>query len=299
MLTRGHRPRPQTTRSPATTSPTPSSPGDPHPVPLVRVRIDLAYDGTDFSGWAFQPGRRTVQATLQDALTRLLPVESVALTVAGRTDAGVHATGQVAHADLPAVPEVRRLNAVLPQDVRVRSTRSVSVEFDARFAALWRRYEYRLTDAPADPRRRRFVLSWTAPLDVGRMQEAAAGLVGLHDFAAYCRHRPDATTLREIRSLDIARVPGDEISVTVQADAFCQAMVRSLVGALLAVGDGRRPSSWPALLLNQTERCGEVAVAPAHGLTLVQVGYPPAEQWAERAALTRHRRDQVVVDRIR
>jgi tRNA pseudouridine38-40 synthase len=234
-----------------------------------------------------------VQAVLQEALTRLLPVESVSLTVAGRTDAGVHATGQVAHADLPAVPELRGLNAILPADVRVRSTRSVPVEFDARFAAIWRRYEYRLTDAPVDPRRRGFVLSWPVSLDIERMRAAGVGLVGLHDFAAYCRHRPDATTLREVQSLSIARVEDGEISVVVQADAFCQAMVRSLVGALLAVGDGRRPSAWPASLLSQTERCGEVSVAPAHGLTLVQVGYPPAEQWADRAAVTRHRRDQV------
>jgi tRNA pseudouridine38-40 synthase len=230
---------------------------------------------------------------LQDALHRLLPVESVSLTVAGRTDAGVHATGQVAHADLPALPEVRRLNAILPVDVRVRSARLVPVEFDARFAAIWRRYEYRLTDVPADPRRRRFVLSWPTPLDIGRMREAAAGLVGLHDFAAYCRHRPEATTLREVQSLHITRVEDGEVTVTVQANAFCQAMVRSLVGALLAVGDGRRASSWPASLLSQTERSGAVAVAPAHGLTLLQVGYPPAQEWAERAALTRRRRDHL------
>jgi tRNA pseudouridine38-40 synthase len=267
--------------------------------PQQRVRLDLSYDGTDFSGWARQPDRRTVQDVVEAALATVLRVPTVGLTVAGRTDAGVHATGQVAAADVPqpvwqAEGErlVGRLAAVLPPDVRVSAIRAVPDEFDPRFAALWRRYEYRICDAPwgVDPLRRRFVLGWPRSLDTGAMAQAAAQLTGLHDFAAFCRHREGATTIRRLDQLAIERV-GPEIACTVVADAFCHAMVRSLVGALLAVGDGRQPAAWPAALLALTERASAVNVAPPHGLTLVAVGYPPDDQLAARAAETRARRN--------
>jgi tRNA pseudouridine38-40 synthase len=260
----------------------------------VRVRLDISYDGTDFSGWAVQPGRRTVQGELEAALCTLLRLPEVPLTVAGRTDAGVHATGQVAHADVPDLPPdlVRRLAAVLPIDLRVRAVSQVPVEFDARFAALWRRYAYRITDAPwgAEPARRGQVLAWPRPLDAGAMSSAAHRLLGLHDFAAFCRRREGATTKRTLQRLDVTR-DGDEITCTVGADAFCHSMVRSLVGALLAVGDGRRPAEWPASLLQLDRRADDVPVAPAHGLTLVEVGYPADAELAARAELTRARRD--------
>jgi tRNA pseudouridine38-40 synthase len=269
---------------------------------LVRVRLDVAYDGTDFSGWAPQPDRRTVAGVLLGELTRLLgPVEG--LTVAGRTDAGVHATGQVCHVDVRAAAWVgvadtlvRRLAGLLPADVRVLAAAEVPGTFDARFGALARRYEYRVTDAPwgADPLQARYTLAWPRPLDLPSLAAASAGLVGEHDFAAYCRRKEHGTTIRTLTALDWRREPDGVLVAAVEADAFCQAMVRSLVGALLPVGDGRRPAAWPGALLGRSVRANEVAVAPPHGLTLVAVRYPadPAE-YAARAELTRNRRSRV------
>ncbi|WBB92771.1 tRNA pseudouridine(38-40) synthase TruA [Verrucosispora sp. WMMC514] len=267
----------------------------------TRVRLDVAYDGTAFSGWAAQPGRRTVAGVLVEALDLVLGTGVAAgLTVAGRTDAGVHASGQVCHLDLPVdvwrAHEgrlLRRLARLLPTDVRVRAMGAVPASFDARFSATFRRYEYRVTDAPwgADPLRRHETLAWPRALDLDRLAAAAAGLVGEHDFAAYCRRKENATTLREVTRLDWRRDADGILVATVQADAFCQAMVRSLVGAMLVAGDGRRPVRWPADLLTRRERASEVTVAPAHGLTLVAVGYPddPAE-YARRAEATRRLR---------
>lgn len=225
---------------------------------------------------------------LSEALTRIVRVP-VTLTVAGRTDAGVHANGQVAHADLPLAPEPRRLNGVLPPDVRVMAARAVPAEFDARFSALWRRYVYRISDGVTSPLRRRYVLSWRRALDVEAMARAAAKLLGEHDFVAFCRRREGTTSVRHLASFDVARDRA-EVVCTVEADAFCHSMVRSLVGALLAVGDGRRDEAWPASLLERSGRAGEVTVAPPHGLTLVAVGYPQDAELAGRAAQTRRLR---------
>ena len=267
----------------------------------TRIRLDLAYDGTDFSGWAAQPGRRTVAGVLEETFARLFgPGTATGLTVAGRTDAGVHATGQVCHLDLPSAAWDRladslliRLAGLLPGDVRVRAATPVPGDFDARFSATSRRYEYRVTDAPygAEPLRRHEVLAWPRPLDLTRLNQAGAGMLGEHDFAAYCRRKEHATTVREITRLDWRREPDGVLVGTVQADAFCQSMVRSLVGGLLVAGDGRRPVQWPASLLDRRERAGEVLVVSPHGLTLVAVGYPadPAE-YAHRAQLTRRLR---------
>ncbi|MEO3775976.1 tRNA pseudouridine(38-40) synthase TruA [Micromonospora sp. B11E3] len=267
----------------------------------TRLRLDVAYDGTDFSGWAAQPTRRTVAGVLTATLDLVLGAGvATGLTVAGRTDAGVHATGQVCHLDLPSDvwrgfegSLLRRLARLLPTDVRVRAMTPVPADFDARFSATFRRYEYRVTDAPygAEPLRRHEVLAWPKRLDLDLLNAAAAGLVGEHDFAAYCRRKENATTLREVTRLDWRRDPDGLLVATVQADAFCQAMVRSLVGAMLVAGDGRRPVDWPGGLLSRRERSSEVTVAPAHGLTLVAVGYPddPAE-YARRADLTRRLR---------
>jgi tRNA pseudouridine38-40 synthase len=234
-----------------------------------------------------------VQGVLEDALRTVLRLPAVPLTVAGRTDAGVHATGQVVHCDLPALPDdlLRRLAGVLPADVRVRAAREVPAEFDARFAALWRRYVYAIGDAPGgvDPLRRRQVLAWPRRLDEAGMADAASRLLGLHDFTAFCRRRERATSVRTLTRLSVERL-GEEVACTVQADAFCHSMVRSLVGGLIAVGEGRRPVDWPASLLGRDRRADEVPVAPAHGLTLVAVGYPPDDQLAARATATRARR---------
>ncbi len=267
----------------------------------VRLRLGVAYDGTDFCGWADQPGRRTVQGTLETALSRILRTDSARLTVAGRTDAGVHARGQVCHLDterhaLRAVEGDlgrlgRRLNRMLPADVRVRAVSPAPEGFDARFSALWRRYAYRLCDSPgsADPLLRRHTLAWPRRLDDTAMNDAAALLVGQHDFAAFCKRRIGATTVRALLELSWAR-DGDVLTARVVADAFCHHMVRSLVGALIAVGEGRRAVEWPAHVLAGRVRHPGVTVVPATGLTLEEVAYPPVDLLGERAAETRNRR---------
>lgn len=256
----------------------------------MRYRLDIAYEGTDFSGWARQPDRRTVCATIEDVLSTLLR-HDVRLVVAGRTDAGVHAQGQVAHADLPTAPTVERLARALPEDVRVTAIRRVPAAFDARFSALRRHYVYRVTDAPAraNPLLRNQVLPWPRSIELTALTEASDLLLGEHDFAAFCRRREGATTVRELQRLQWTRT-GDLVEAHVSADAFCHSMVRSLVGALLAVGEGRKPVGWPASLLRSTERPSAVTVAPARGLTLVGVDYPPDEELAARAAITRNLR---------
>ncbi|MEU4542462.1 tRNA pseudouridine(38-40) synthase TruA [Nonomuraea dietziae] len=276
---------------------------------MVRLRLDLGYDGADFSGWARQPGRRTVQGELEDALGTILRLgDAVSLTVAGRTDAGVHARGQVAHVDLPgasfdelvrdpqpsSVDErlpalLRRLAGVLPPDVRVHRVSVAPEGFDARFSALSRRYVYRVQDAPGgvDPLRRGEIVWHLRPLDLDAMIAGAAHLLGEHDFAAFCKKREGATTIRELQRLDWVRTPEGVLEATVVADAFCHSMVRALVGCLLAVGDGRRPREWPAQVLAGAVRDSGVHVAPAHGLCLEEVGYPPPAELAARAAATR------------
>jgi tRNA pseudouridine38-40 synthase len=263
--------------------------------PGSRLRLDIAYDGTSFSGWARQTGKRTVEQSVADALATVLRLGSPPrLVVAGRTDAGVHATGQVAHVDVdqPVDPAqlCRRLAGVLPSDVVVRSVCVAADCFDARFAALGRRYRYRITDGPVDPLRRHDTLRWNKPLDEALMHEAAQALVGEHDFAAYCRPRPDASTVRNLREITVSRVDAGVVAVEVYADAFCHNQVRAMVGALLAVGDGRRPVEWPGEVLAAGVRDSAVSVAPPHGLTLVAVDYPPDSELAARVAVTRARR---------
>ncbi|MCD4536235.1 tRNA pseudouridine(38-40) synthase TruA [Nocardioides sp. cx-169] len=261
----------------------------------MRLRIECAYDGTDFHGWATQPGLRTVQEVLDHALATVLRVDSVATVCAGRTDAGVHARGQVVHVDVEHLPPnlLRRLNGVLPADVRVRTVAEAAPGFDARFSALWRRYAYRVADDAAlvDPLTRRHVLVWSRPLDLDAMNEASAPLVGRHDFASFCKRREGATTIRTLLELGWSRSPEGVAVATVRADAFCHSMVRALVGCLLAVGDGRRSPSWAGEILRAEARDPSVAVAHAHGLTLEEVAYPPDSELAARATTTRARRD--------
>jgi tRNA pseudouridine38-40 synthase len=268
---------------------------------VVRVRLDLSYDGTEFSGWAAQPGQRTVEGVLSETLGHVLRLpEAVRLTVAGRTDSGVHARGQVAHADVPADAwtahadaVLRRLGRALPPDIRVRSIDVAPDGFNARFSALWRRYAYRICDDPAraDPLRRRDTLWHPRLLDLAAMNEAASLLLGEHDFAAFCRKREGATTVRALRRLAWER-DADGVAVGgVVADAFCHNMVRALVGALLPVGEGDRPVSWPAEVLAAAVRDPAVRVVPAHGLSLEEVRYPSPDQLAARAALTRRVRE--------
>lgn len=284
----------------------------------IRLRLDIAYDGTDFSGWAAQPRLRTVQGELETALATVFGKhgEPPRLIVAGRTDVGVHALGQVAHLDLtPAQlasldrphrggagaarslgPEAlaRRLNGIagLKSDVVVTRSALADPGFDARFSALWRRYEYRIADAGAlhDPRRRSHTLWHPAALDVETMDAAARSLLGLHDFAAYCRPREGATTIRTLQDFRWSRDADGVLVAGVQADAFCHSMVRALVGACVAAGEGKMPADRPAAIRDATTRTSEFIVMPARGLTLLEVGYPDAAELAERAIQTRARR---------
>ena len=275
---------------------------------FVRLRLDIAYDGTDFAGWAAQARQRTVAGTLDEALSTVFRTP-VQVRAAGRTDSGVHATGQVAHVDVPGdalsnayprttragdsefLPLVRRLARLLPQDVRALDIGRAAPGFDARFSALRRHYVYRLSTSPygVEPQETRYVTAWPRTLDVDAMAGASRDLLGLHDFAAFCRHRDGATTIRDLQRLDWSQ-DGDRITADVIADAFCWSMVRSLVGALLAVGEHRREPGWCATLLTSTHRSSDFAAAPPHGLTLVGVDYPPDDELAARTKVTRELR---------
>lgn len=275
------------------------------PRPVTRLRLDIAYDGTEFAGWAVQAGQRTVAGVLDEALSTVFRTP-VALRAAGRTDTGVHATGQVAHVDVPAdaiphayprmarpldtefLPLVRRLSRLLPTDVRVTDIVRAPAGFDARFSALRRHYIYRLSTAPygVQPQLARYVTPWPRPLDVDAMNAASRELIGLNDFAAFCRFREGATTIRDLQRLDWSR-SGELITAHVTADAFCWSMVRSLVGALLAVGEGRRDPAWCAGLLKASRRSSDFAAAPPQGLTLVGVDYPLDDQLEARITVTR------------
>jgi tRNA pseudouridine38-40 synthase len=271
--------------------------------------LDLGYDGTEFAGWAAQPGQRSVEETLAGALGTILRLESAPrLVVAGRTDAGVHASGQVAHVDLPLAawlafpgrsarapePELLvRLAGVLPADLRVHRAAVAPSGFEARFSALRRRYAYRICDDPAGvpPLRRHDVLGHRRPLNVAAMSAAAQSLVGLNDFAAFCRRRQGATTIRTLLHYDWQRDDAGFLVATVIADAFCHSMVRALVGVVLPVGDGRRPVGWPAQVLAGAVRHPAVTVAAARGLVLEEVVYPDDAGLAERAAQARTLRE--------
>jgi tRNA pseudouridine38-40 synthase len=270
----------------------------------VRLRLDLAYDGTDFHGWARQPGLRTVQGILEAALAQVLRVEAVSVTCAGRTDTGVHARGQVTHLDVddetltrsagrstrpPAEALVRRLNGILPDDVRVLRAAEAPPGFDARFSAVWRRYAYRIADDPTlvDPLVRRSVLAWPRRLDLVAMNEAATLLRGEHDFAAFCKKREGATTIRTLLDLSWSRDEAGRAVAAVRADAFCHNMVRALVGAMITVGEGRREPSWAGEVLAAGVRDPRVTVVHAHGLTLEEVAYPADEELAAQAAAAR------------
>jgi tRNA pseudouridine38-40 synthase len=279
---------------------------------VVRLRIDLGYDGTEFVGWAKQPGLRSVETELEDAIRTVCRLtEPPRVSAAGRTDAGVHARAQVVQVDLPAdamgisPAEIfiesltYRLRGILPRDIVVRSVQFAPPGFDARFSALSRRYRYRVCDDPSelDPWRRHDTLEYPRPLDVDVLNAAARLFIGRHDFAAFCRKRPRATTIRTVLDAQWERArhrrtaePTATIKLSITADAFCHSMVRSLVGGMLSVGDGRRDLTWLAEYLAGQVRGPDVMVAPARGLILDHVEYPPTDLLAERAALTRARR---------
>lgn len=268
---------------------------------LLRVRLDLAYDGADFSGWARQPQLRTVQGELAAAVARVLRIPHPRIVVAGRTDAGVHALGQVCHIDVPegawldAPTALRRLNAVLPGDVRVLAAQVAPPGFDARFSALYRRYEYLISDSGRlDPRARGGVWLSRHELDVAAMHTAAHVLLGEHDFAAFCRARPEASSVRTVLAAGVQRRadPRDPrlIAIGITADAFCHSMVRSVVGALHAVGTGGLDVDELGRILAEARRVPRFTTAPAHGLALMEVGYPPVDRLAAQADRARRYR---------
>lgn len=264
---------------------------------LIRLRLDIAYDGRLFVGWAKQTDLRSVQGELERTIGFLVGQE-VELTCAGRTDAGVHARGQVAHLDVPngTVLDVARVNRALPDDIRVTAITVAHPDFDARFSAIWRRYTYRVADDAVGPLplERKWTLRHPKRLDEARMNEAAQALVGEHDFAAFCKPRDFATTIREIQHLQWSRDDEDAAVMTIQADAFCHSMVRAVAGALIAVGDGRKPPHWVKEILDAGGRPSGVTVMPPHPLVLEAVGYPSDDELAKRANETRMLRTREV-----
>ncbi|WP_312179857.1 tRNA pseudouridine synthase A [Arthrobacter sp.] len=293
---------------------------------FLRIRLDLSYDGAPFAGWAAQPGRRTVQGTLEAALAVLIR-RPVRVTVAGRTDAGVHARSQVVHFDLtesewrslarddqdPAIALRRRLRGVLNREltlplkdagasrraagalagaIEVRGVSEAPAGFDARFSALWRRYSYRIADREAawDPLFRNISLWYKVPVDEDAMNQAAAGVLGIQDFLSFCKPRVGATTIRELQEFSFTRGPDGVLTAHLQADAFCHNMVRSLIGGALLVGAGERRPQWLAERMFARIRDSKSILAPPHPLVLEEVRYPDAEQLLIRAEMTRARR---------
>jgi len=262
-----------------------------------RLRIDLAYDGTNFSGWAIQPDRRTVQACIQEAISKIARV-NVETIVAGRTDAGVHATGQVIHVDVPEEMGIDdlgyKLNRILDEDVRINGIEIAPPAFHARFSALRRYYEYRILDENKviQPLARLNTASWYRPLDMDLMNRASALLLGTHNYAAFCKYREGATTIRTLETYQWRRDAEGVLVADVVADAFCYSMVRNLVGAIVCVADGRKDPEWITTLLEDKERVSDSLVFPAHGLSLYKVDYPDAAELLERAKKTVARREE-------
>ncbi|OMH23242.1 tRNA pseudouridine(38-40) synthase TruA [Tersicoccus phoenicis] len=284
----------------------------------MRIRLGIAYDGSPFAGWATQPTAPTVQGALEAGLTLLLR-RPARLTVAGRTDAGVHARGQVAHLDVtpaewdglgrrhggdPADALLRRLRGVLGRvlsdigphaagAIVVHSAATAPSGFDARFSALSRRYSYRIADPAAgrDPLVRGSTLWHPEPLDVDALNGSASAVTGVADFLPFCKPRDHATTVRDLQRFRFVRQPDGVVVADVVADAFCHHMVRGLIGAALHVGDGRRDTGWLRERLDARIRDSAIRLAPPHPLVLEEVTYPAAEELAARATATRARRD--------
>ena len=264
---------------------------------FLRLRIDLAYDGSNFSGWAIQPDRRTVQAQVEEAIKKIARVRIESI-VAGRTDAGVHATGQVIHVDIPdsiAIEDLAyKLNRILDEDIRINRIEVAPPAFHARFSALRRYYQYRILDENKviQPLARLNTAGWYRPLDLDLMNQASKLLLGTNDFAAFCKYREGATTVRTLEKYEWVRDSEGYLVADVVADAFCYSMVRNLVGAVVCVADGRFEPSWIKTLLENKERVSDSLVFPARGLTLYKVDYPDAAELLERAKKTVARREE-------
>lgn len=270
---------------------------------FLRFRIDLAYDGSNFNGWARQPGLRTVQGEIESALAELTQ-SGPELTVAGRTDAGVHATGQVAHVDLPERDRfgkewrlddlTYRLNRMLDEDIRIQKITPAPSYFHARFSALRRHYIYKIADGKRqlEPLRRFDIAPYYRELNIDAMNQASKEVLGEHDFATFCKVGSTGTTIRKLERFDWRRDTENTLIADVVADAFCYSMVRTLVGAVVRVGEGRFEPSWLGDILKKRERVSETLVFPARGLTLIEVEYPADDQLQARAEVTARRRDE-------
>ena len=270
---------------------------------LTRFRMDFAYDGTDFTGFVKQPKHRTVQGELLAAMSVILGETSndFAMRVAGRTDAGVHAANQVVHVDLSAAQlkrlgrstnMVAKLNKMLPEAIRVHRFEVAAPGFDARFSAIYRRYRYQISDdfAPKDPQQMRYVLNLTYALDPEAMNEAAQVLIGLGDFASFCKSREGATTIRDLKHVKVKRNSQNIIEIELKADAFCHNMVRSIVGALIAVGAGKATKADLIRTFERAKRVETYKVVEPKGLTLIEIGYPVASRLGYQAERSRARR---------
>ncbi len=239
-------------------------------------RLDISYDGSGFRGYARQEGQRTVQGAIEEALAILLktPVET---SVAGRTDAGVHARGQVvsfATQDEVDLGRLQRgLNGIVGPEIAVEDVVPADDDFDARFSATWRRYRYALDTRPApDPLQRHFVWHVGLALDLSAMTLACQPFLGEHDFSSFCRSIEGKSNVRRVTELSLGHEEG-LVSVWVRANAFCQQMVRSMVGYLYDVGRGFSDPTKTAEVIAARDRARVVTVAPPHGLTLWEVGY--------------------------
>jgi len=264
---------------------------------LIRIRGKISYDGKDFSGWGMQPDRRTVQGELENAISTLLRVDRVIVHCAGRTDAGVHASAQVIHFDIAEKDAIEmkdltyRINAILPEDISIQELEVTAADFDARFAALSRSYEYLIYQGQRNPLLRDRAYRSYLTLDVSAMNDASQSLIGLHDFSAFCKKREGATTIRTLMKFAWTETSDGLIKVELEADAFCYSMVRGLIGAVLAIGEGKFDKAWLEDYLAGREREAHVFAAPALGLTLVDVKYPAPSEYSKRIAETLQVRD--------
>lgn len=267
-----------------------SSSVDPEPVveqdsqPRIRLRMTVAYDGSGFHGFAHNPGVATVAGTLRDALAKVLGHE-VDLTCAGRTDKGVHAWGQVVHLDVvpteagtaDLVGLQRSLNRMLAPKIVVREASMAPAGFDARRSAVGRRYRYTILNRPLpDPFLAATTWHVADPLDVRAMQLACDPLIGEHDWSAFCRRvGEDASLVRVVRYARWLELGDGVLRFDIEANAFCQQMVRSLVGTLVAVGRGRLRAGDIGGILRSRDRALAAQPAPPHGLCLWEALYPP------------------------
>jgi tRNA pseudouridine38-40 synthase len=249
-----------------------------------RLRVDLTYEGTNFSGWAKQPNERTVQEEVENALSTITQTK-VATIVAGRTDAGVHAKHQVIHTDLPAQTDINnlafRLNQILDADIRVLTAQWAPDNFHARFTAISRTYQYKIIDAGkvTAPLDRHDSTEWFRPLDIELMNSGSKLILGVHDFFAFCKFREGGSTIKNLLKFNWYRDEKDVVICEISADSFRYNMVRNLVGAAVCVGEGRFKPEWMFDTLKNKERIPDSYVFPAKGLTLISVQYPPAEQY--------------------